>query len=254
MNDEWAPRMHAIILAAGQGTRLGRRLPKCLVEVGGRPLIHHQLEALAQAGVDDVSVVVGFRADDVIRALPLGTRVVVNPDFATTNSLYSFMLGRDRVTGPALVVNADVLFHPVIARALARWPASTIAYDSRSGTDPEEMKLDIRDGALWRMSKTLPADRSHGENLGVLSLSAEAANAAFAAAEALVAQGRRRDWLASAINIAAKFHRLHCLDVAGLPWVEIDFPEDLARAREHVLPAIRSTAAVAPAVRAASAA
>ena len=82
--------MDALILAAGSGRRLRLNRPKCLVELGGRPLIDHQLQALAWAGVDRVVVVAGYMADDVMAALPPGLPVVVNEDYAETNSLYSF--------------------------------------------------------------------------------------------------------------------------------------------------------------------
>jgi choline kinase len=88
------------------------------------------------------------------------------------------------------------------------------------------------------MSKTLAPERSCGENVGMIRLSGAATEAAFDMAGRLVAAGRTQDWLASAVNRVAREHRLDCMDVAGLPWTEIDFPEDLAHARAHVLPAI----------------
>ncbi|MBK1652709.1 sugar phosphate nucleotidyltransferase [Halorhodospira halochloris] len=58
--------MRAIILAAGQGTRL-RPLtddrPKCMVELEGKPLLEHQLEVLRGAGIEDIHVVGGYRAE-----------------------------------------------------------------------------------------------------------------------------------------------------------------------------------------------
>src|SRR6186713_1075265 len=59
----------AVVLAAGQGTRMKSELPKVLCPVLGRPMIHFVLEALAAAGVERVIAVVGYRADDVKRAL-----------------------------------------------------------------------------------------------------------------------------------------------------------------------------------------
>ncbi len=80
--------MKAIILAAGQGTRLlpfTREHPKCLVPVGGKAILDHQLEALAAAGVEDVLVVGGYRIDRLeehLAQLPARTRpgLVCNAD------------------------------------------------------------------------------------------------------------------------------------------------------------------------------
>jgi L-glutamine-phosphate cytidylyltransferase len=233
--------VEAVILAAGNGSRLGAGLPKCLLELERRPLLHHQLEALEAAGVDRVTVVVGYLAPKVRDVLPAWVNVVENRRYALTNSLYSFMLARHRPADDLILLNGDVLCHPAVHRFLAATNRSTVAFDSTSGTDPEHMKLAISGGRLLRMSKTLPVADSAGENVGLLRLTRDAARAAFDAADLLVASGRRRDWVASAINMIASDHPLHCLDIASVPWVEIDFPADLECARSEVLPAIERT-------------
>src|SRR3954471_19055858 len=230
--------MDALILAAGSGRRLNHGRPKCLADLGGRPLIDHQLQALTWAGVKRVVVAPRHQADAVREALPAGTPVVVNPDYAQTDSLYSFWLAREQVEEEVLVLNGDVLFHPVIARALVRRPRSALAYDSRSGRGEEEMKVIVRGGGLSAMSKKLAPERSCGENVGMVRLSGAATEAAFDAAGLLIAAGRSQDWVTAAFSRIARTHRIDCMDVAGLPWAEIDVPEDLDRARAQVLPAI----------------
>jgi choline kinase len=230
--------MDALILAAGSGRRLRQGMPKCLVDLGGRPLIDLQVQALKWAGVQRIVVVAGHRADDVRAALPPGTPMVINPDYLETDSLYSFWLARQELEEEVLVLNGDVLFHPVIARALVRRPRSALAYDSRSGREEEEMKLIIRGGGLAAMSKKLAPERSCGENVGMVRLSGAATEAAFDAAGLLIAAGRSQDWVTAAFSRIARTHRIDCMDVAGLPWAEIDVPGDLDRARAHVLPAI----------------
>ncbi len=231
--------MDAIILAAGSGRRLGTGRPKCLTLVGGRRLIDHQLDALAAAGVRRPVVVVGYKREQVIAALAGRARVVVNERYARTNSLYSFLLARDHVDGGTFVLNADVLFDPEVAQRLASRDGSALAHDSSSGGDAEHMKVEASGGGRLRsMSKKLARTRCAGENLGLLCLDAATARAAFAAAETLVADGGERDWLATAINAVAPCERIECVDVAGTPWVEIDFPGDLAHARRTVWPAI----------------
>lgn len=70
-----------MILAAGTSSRLGQ--PKQLLEVGGRPLLQHAVDAAVEAGLEEVIVVLGHAADEVAAALrlPSGARIVVNPDF-----------------------------------------------------------------------------------------------------------------------------------------------------------------------------
>ncbi len=58
-------RVTAIVLAAGQGTRMKSALPKVLHPLAGRPMIHHVVEAALQAGVTDVVVVTGHGREQV---------------------------------------------------------------------------------------------------------------------------------------------------------------------------------------------
>jgi len=103
------------------------------------------------------------------------------------------------------------------------------------------MKVVASDGWLVEMGKSLDPARAAGENLGLLRLTRQAAHHAFSVADRLVDQGRCRDWLATAINATAQAHPFFCVDVNGLPWVEIDFGDDLALARQVTWPAIRAT-------------
>lgn len=237
--------MQAMILAAGQGRRLEdrRRRPKCLREVGGMPLVHHQMAALAEVGIGDVVIVVGYEHQQIRDAVGHSARYAVNMRYADTNSMYSFLLGRGLVGDDVLVMNSDLLFAPALLERLLAHDGSALLYDSGYGTDDEEMKVRIRDGRLVEMSKVMQGPAVAGENVGVLRLTGGALRTATASAQAIVAGGGERAWLAAAVNCAAVDHEIACVDVAGLPWVEIDFPEDLARARTEVFPAVARAAA-----------
>lgn len=238
--------MNAIILAAGTGSRLGQGRPKCLCQIGDRTLLEHQLTALDGVGARPV-VVSGYRHSDVSVFLP-DIPVVVNERFANTNSLYSFHLAEPFVGDcGALILNADVLFDPLVLDALLAVGSSALACDSTSGGDDEHMKVESCDGALVEMRKDLPADRCEAENVGLVYLDSSALTAAFVAARSLIFEGSgETEWFAAAVNRVALSHRIACVDVAGLPWVEIDFPEDLAHAKQWVWPEIagRSTSVV----------
>lgn len=230
--------MHALILAAGRGSRLTESVPKCLVEVGGRPLLLHQLDAVRDAGAERVTVVVGHGHEHV-RAVAGGeASFVLNDRYADTNSLYSFWLAQSVVRGDLFVLNCDVLFPAHVLHELVGSGGSALAFDSGSGEEDEHMKVRVRRGRLVRMSKQLPRRHCHGENVGVLRLTEPVARAAFAAAASLVRRGRERDWLGAAVNAIARHHPISCVDVAGCPWVEIDFPRDLATARTRIWPEI----------------
>jgi L-glutamine-phosphate cytidylyltransferase len=232
--------MQAMILAAGQGQRLSDRRgrPKCMREVAGVPLVHHQLAALAAVGVADVVIVVGYEQEQIRRSVGDRARYVVNNRFAETNSMYSFMLGQRLIVDDVLVMNSDVFCHPGMFASLCEADGDALLYDTGSGHEPEHMKIRARHGHLVEMSKTMPTELVAGENVGMLRLAPETAAAAAGVAAALVATGGEKSWLAAAVNAVAPDNPIRCLDVAGRPWTEVDFPEDLVRARTEVLPAV----------------
>ncbi len=236
--------MQALILAAGRGRRMGEKtagLPKCLLEIGAKPLIEHQLEALAESGVGPVALVLGYCDDDVREVVGIRAEYIHNPRWRGTNSLYSFWLARDWVQGPVMVLNSDVLFDPKIVERLVSIGSDAIAFDSGSGCGAEAMKVVVEAGRLVSMGKNLPSEDTAGENVGILCFSEETAQALFERAGEIIEDGGERSWLSAALSELAEEREIRAVDVAGLPWSEIDFPYDLDRARKRVWPAIRTT-------------
>ena len=226
-----------------------RNRPKCLIEFGGVPLLEHQLCTLADAGIDNVIVVVGYMAHAVQNLAGKRVQYVHNKEWARTNSLYSLSLCRESICSPMLVMNCDVLAHPEITRRVLCAKGSSFAIDSTSGGDAEHMKVELCDGFLTSMSKDLPRDRTHGENVGVLHFEADDARVLFREAASLLDTGRRNLWMAAAVQRTASLVPLRSVDVAGLPWIEIDFPQDVARADHGVFPRLPSGTGVDPGQR-----
>jgi len=236
--------MRAVILAAGRGTRLGAAsdgLPKCLLQIGGKPLIFHQLECLSDAGVSPVLMVVGYGADLVRETVGARAEYVFNSRYEATNSLASFLLAREWAKGgPLLVLNSDVLFDMEVLERVLKSGAPSIAYDSTSGDGREHMKVTLEAGRIMDMSKEVSSEKAGGENLGLLTLSEKATYLAFAKAQELSDAGAQNAFLAEAIRSTLPEVPFNGVDVAGLPWVEIDSPYDLEHARKSVWPLIQN--------------
>lgn len=238
--------MRGVILAAGKGSRLNGTAgesPKCLVKLGGTTLIERQLRILERAGIDDVVVVVGCRADLVRRTCGNGITYVENEKYALTNSMYSLWLARTLLYEGFVVLNCDVLFHPVLLDDLltARHEnALLLAY--RDADQPpygdEEMKVKVRRGRVAQMSKQLDPDDADGENLGIVKFGHGGAAALVDIMDGLVSSGGLRDWAPRAFDEFARTRPLYAVGTRGFPWIEIDFPEDYQRAVRDVLPLI----------------
>jgi choline kinase len=238
--------MRAIILAAGKGSRLNgstEETPKCLVTVGGVTLLERQIAVLQDAGIDDIAIVVGCHADRVKRTCGYGISYVENTRYAQTNSLYSLWMARALLYEGFVVLNCDVLFHPALLDDLlsARHEdALLLAY--RGADDApfgdEEMKVKVRGGRVIDISKEMAPDEADGENLGIVKFGARGASVLVEIMDRLVAADSLRAWAPRAFAEFAQVRPLHAIGTRGLPWIEIDFPEDYRRAVRDILPQI----------------
>ena len=233
--------MQAIILAAGVGSRLKSvtgGLSKALIEIGGRPLIHHQLEALADHGIGPVLVVLGYQAGDVAAAIGNRAETIVNQRYAETNSVYSLGLAREWVTGPFILLNCDLLFDPKILDHLLATPGNALVYDSTSSRGREQTKVAVKRGRVVDIGKDLPPASARGESLGLLKFDAEGGRALMETADHLVREGVHDAWVIEATRGICARVDLQATNVAGEAWTEIDFPYDLDVARREVWPII----------------
>lgn len=243
--------MRGVILAAGKGSRLNGTAgesPKCLVEAGGVTLVERQIRILRSAGIEDITVVVGCQADRVRRACGHRVTYVENARYAQTNSMYSLWMARPLLYEGFVVLNCDVLFHPTLLGDLltARHEnALLLAYREADGPafGDEEMKVKVRCGRVVDMSKAMDPAEADGENLGIVKFGPEGAAALVTIMDQLIANGGLRDWAPRAFAEFARTRPLHAIGTRGLPWIEIDFPEDYQRAVRDVLPEIEADAA-----------
>ncbi len=236
--------MQAVILAAGVGSRLegvSQGLPKCLIPIGDRPLIDHQLETLADADIGPILIVIGYKGDKVREMVGNRAEYVENPRFEETNSLYSLWAARDWVKGPFLLINSDILFHPDILDRLVTKEGNALAFDASSTAGKEQTKVFVRDGRVWDLGKDLPPELARGESLGMICFDSEGSKALFSRVDAIVRNGGEKSWVMEAVRSMCNAVPVRAVNVTGLPWAEVDFPFDLDRARKEVLPAILRT-------------
>lgn len=101
----------AVIACAGLGSRLGMGLPKCMVEVGGQTILSRLIDSLEKA-VSRIHVVVGYREEMIAEYCARHHRNVVlvrNPDFRTTNTAYSYMVGATGFSDKTVFLDGDLL-------------------------------------------------------------------------------------------------------------------------------------------------
>lgn len=234
----------AVILAAGIGRRLGTGptgQPKILLPFGGATLLARHLAILHRAGIGRVTVVVGYAAEAIRSALaahPPGPAVelIHNPDFAE-GSVVSLWAARAvlRAGEPIILMDGDVLYdHRLMARLLGSARPDSLLLDRDIEPGDEPVKLCIRAGRIVDFRKRpTEAHDFHGESVGFFRFTAQTAAELADRAEAYVLSGRRTTEYEEPIRdmlMESTPDRFGFEDVTGLPWTEIDFPEDVAKA------------------------
>lgn len=231
----------AIILAAGQGTRLlpyTKDQPKCMLMFGGVPLISIQIQCFRMFGIERIIVVTGYKSGVVEGWLKDSVEYVHNPDFSTTSSMYSLWLGLSKVEDGCFILNSDVLFHPEILHRLATASnPEALAMDFDAHLNEEEMKVKVEGRRVVALSKSLRD--GHGENVGLLKFSSYGKERLKRTVEDLLEQGFKKEMVPFAVSRLAGEMYIEAVPVSGLPWIEIDFPEDYKRALNEVFPRIR---------------
>jgi choline kinase len=252
------PLARAIILAAGCGRRLGalgEDTAKCLLSFGGQTLIERHVSALHEIGVREIAVVVGHQHAAVQSALAELThrprpQTVFNPSFAQ-GSIVSLWHARHLLAkgGDVLLMDADVLGPSALLAHLAACAGDLFlldrAFDDR---EAEAVKLCVRGARLVEFRKQIDPDLefdSAGESVGFFRLTESTARELAARCEAYVRAERTEEPYEEAIRdlLLAAPDRFGFCDVTGIPWIEIDFPEDVEKARTAILPKISQYAA-----------
>ncbi len=253
--------MRAIILAAGRGSRLGSltdETPKPMMEVAGKPLLQHQIDAYRKVGVEDIVVVRGYLAE---RITPEGVRFCHNPDWERTGLLGSLFAAEEAMEGGFIFSYSDTVWRSENARLLKAhleekpdhiavvvdrdWLAIYEGRDQHPVDEAECARVDAQ-GFVDKVGKIVQPHEAHGEVAGMGGVGAQA-----------VARWREAwaQMAGSALGLETPFGQKKTLRYAyitdlmghlgqqGVPfstvdirggWREIDTPQDLERVREAI--------------------
>jgi choline kinase len=102
------------------------------------------------------------------------------------------------------------------------------------------MKIRLHDDLVVDISKEMNPLEADGENVGIVKFAPTGAKALIRYMNELISSGALKDWAPRGFLEFARHHELHALSTNGLPWIEIDFPEDYQRAVSQIYPQIES--------------
>ena len=241
--------MKAIILAAGVGKRLsavanGR--PKCLIEIGGRTLLSRHVENLVRMGIHHIVLVVGYRQDLIRQAVQEyhaqpTIEFVVNERYER-GSITSLWEARNELNDDVVIMDADVLYHPDVLRRLVESSSgNALLMDETVRQETEECMVAVQGSRVITLSKTLPAEYDFaGEGVGFLKVRKEDLPCLVESVRASIDAGRLDQEYEDALIQFFKGAQVGFERIGELPWVEIDFPEDIQRAETKILPLLSS--------------
>jgi choline kinase len=235
--------MKAIILSAGQGSRLGHMVddrPKCLIDFNGRSLLDRQLDTLEANGVHEAVVVTGFHDELVNQAIAARTggpkvRTIYNPFYKVADNTGSLYMAREELGGDCLVWNGDTLVSDALMRRVVDNDRSGICVtiDRKDSYDEDDMKVVEEGGRLEAIGKRLDLGSVNAESIGLLAFRAGGAERFRDAIErAMRTPEGTTIWYLRVINHLAQASEVWTLDIEGEEWGEVDFPADVDAARE----------------------
>jgi choline kinase len=220
------------ILAAGDGGRLrpytdGR--PKALVPVAGRPLIDYVLRAAADADAAEVTLVVGYEGEQLKRYVGDGSRFGLRvfyaendaPDLGNARSLW--VASRAGRLPFAALMGDHLMEAGTLPRFLSRvttGPAIGVDGSDLGDEDGEATRVLVKGGLVRRIGK------------GIEPWNAVDIGLAWVTEDLLpLLEGDLRDGEAAAVfQAAACAGPLRAIDLGPVRWLDVDTPEDLARA------------------------
>jgi len=248
--------VRAIILAAGRGSRLqqaqGQQLPKCLLQFGGMTLLQRHLHLLKSAGVDQIVLALGFRHKVIEAELDRLTwrprpEIVLNEHFELGSVLTLHCVADAMTRGDdILLMDADVLYDEriLIPLVAGQRPVNRVLIDRDFESGEEPVKVCVRDGVPIELRKQISPELKYdsiGESVGFFRFGAAAAKRLAALVAGYVEGAGTLVPHEEAVRdlLRERSHIFEVADVTGAPWIEIDFPDDVARAARDVLPRLQ---------------
>jgi len=234
------------------GWRLGggwEQPPKSLLSFDDRSLLERHLAILFSLGIEHVDVGVGYRADlieDELRRIGASDRVgtVFNADYERGNIVTLWRMSEQLTAGgDVLLMDADVLYdRPLMERLVDSGHENCFLLDRNLEPGDEPVKLCVKEGRLVEFGKYIDPRLSydfHGESVGFFKLSPRVADALAATAARYIREGKLDAFYEDALRDLLLWSRGEGFgyeDITGLPWIEIDFREDVERAEHEILP------------------
>ena len=226
--------MRALILNSGLGSRMGVLTsdhPKCMTEISPREtILSRQLNMIADAGIKEVVMTTGYH-DEVLKEycmsldLPLEYIFVKNPDYASTNYIYSIYCAKDYLDDDIILMHGDLVFENEVFDRVASCELSCITVSSTLPLPQKDFKARIKDGRVMAVGVDIFEEAMEAQAL--YHLRKDDWRIWLRKIIEFCEEGNRSVYAENALNELNGAADIHALDVKDLLCSEIDNPEDL---------------------------
>ena len=234
--------MKALILNSGLGHRMGmitKEHPKCMTEISPRnTILSRQLRQLVSFGVEDVVMTTGYYDQvlvDYCNALHLPIRFtfVNNPEYATTNYIFSIYCAKEQLKDDDIILmHGDLVFESLVMEAVIDSPVSCMTVSSTLPLPEKDFKAVIKDGQIEKVGIVFFDNAMAAQPL--YKIKKEDWLVWLANIEMFCEADNRKCYAENAFNEVSSQCKIFPCDVKDMLCAEIDTPEDLEVVSKHL--------------------
>ena len=216
--------------------------PKCLLKIGERTLLQRTVDAMIAAGINELVVVTGYRAEMIRDFLTqhypaLTIHFIHNGDYEHNNNIFSLWMTRPYTDGKDfLLSDSDILFDPALIRAVLAAEGNALALN-RHECGEEEIKVIVdSENRIMELSKTCSIEQAIGESVGFEKMTASYSTALFKELEQMIEHEGLIDvfYERAFERLIPQGHTFRIVDTTQFFSIELDTPEDFENASQLI--------------------
>lgn len=232
--------MRAVIMAAGVGSRIQGLIhdkPKCLIQAGAQSLISRSVEMLKCKGIDDISVITGYKSELVRNEMGAQVRYFHNPFYQVTNSIASLWLARTLLDDDLILMNADLYFEEEVLDIALDQDEHAVMLSDSSRIEDADFRFGVDGRCIRKTGNKLSNAETDCEYVGIVRIDKSFSETFKSRLEKMVSDRDMNNWWEGVLYsfIDERMDIFH-VDVGGAFWTEVDTPVDYSRLRDWTSP------------------
>ena len=216
--------------------------PKCLLMIGERTLLQRTVDAMIAAGINELVVVTGYRAEMIRDFLTtqypsLNIHFIHNGDYEHNNNIFSLWMTRPYTEGKDfLLSDSDILFDPQLIRAVLAAEGNALALNRHECCEEEIKVIVDADNRIMELSKTCSIEKAIGESVGFEKMTATYSTALFKELEQMIEHEGLIDvfYERAFERLIPQGHTFRIVDTTQFFSIELDTPEDFENAKQLI--------------------